>query len=155
MVPPIRTWPTFPTVLSWKKVGGFDFEIERAVKFLLSTSGKHWEKQEKSIFSHDPCLIGWPWVENTHSWVEPTSLALLALKICGYAGHPRVVEAVRMILDRQLPEGGWNYGNTGVFGKTLRPEPESTGLALTALAGLVKPSDVDLSIKYLNQQVSG
>ena len=43
-----------------------------------------------------------------------------------------------MMLDRQLPHGGWNYGNTYVFGRELRPMPESTGAALTGLAGQVE-----------------
>ena len=119
---------------------------------MLSTSGKHWNKDETSVVAHDTSLIGWPWVENTHSWIEPTSMALLALKACGHSTHNRVNQAVNMILDRQLPTGGWNYGNTGVFGKTLRPEPESTGLAMTAIAGLVELSDVALSIAYLKKQ---
>ena len=145
-------WPTFTAVLSWKKVGGFDHEIEKALEFILSTSGKHWSKGETSVVAHDPSIIGWPWVENTHSWIEPTSMALLALKACGYSAHNRVDEAVQMILDRQMPAGGWNYGNTIVFGKTLRPEPESTGLALTAIAGLVELPTVALSIAYLKNQ---
>jgi len=145
-------WPTFPAIFSWRKVGGFDHEIEKAIKFVLSTSGKHWKKNKTSVVGHDPSLIGWPWIENTHSWIEPTSMALLALKACGQSTHNRVNQAVNMILDRQLPTGGWNYGNTGVFGKTLRPEPESTGLALTAIAGYVELSEVVLSITYLKNQ---
>jgi hypothetical protein len=145
-------WPTSTVALCLKKCGGFESEITKAIQFILSHSGEHWDKKEDGIFEHDTSLRGWPWVGMTHSWIEPTSMALLALRACGYTDHSRVKEAVRMIMDRQLPEGGWNYGNTGVFGKTLRPIPESTGHALTAIAGLVKKSDVALSINYLKEE---
>ena len=65
-------------------------------------------------------------------------MGILALKAVGFAGHDRVKEAVRMILNRQLPSGGWNYGNTTVFKRELLPMPEHTGQALCALSGFVQ-----------------
>jgi len=147
-------WPTFLSILAWKKIPGFENELNLAVKFLLKTTGKHMPKQIDSPFAHDTSIKGWPWIENTHSWIEPTSLAVLALRACGYSDHERVQEAVRMILDRQLPSGGWNYGNTRVFGKHLMPIPECTGHALCALAGNTEPDVVRSSINYLNREVS-
>ena len=58
-----------------------------------------------------------------------------------------------MMLNRQLPRGGWNYGNTLVFGKELHPMPESTGAALTGLAGLVDRDAVMPSLAYLQHEV--
>jgi hypothetical protein len=40
-----------------------------------------------------------------------------------------------LLLDRQLPGGGCNYGNTFVLGQKLRPHVQPTGVALAALAG--------------------
>lgn len=54
-----------------------------------------------------------------------------------------------MLLDRQLPHGGWNAGNTVIFGRELHPNPEGTGAALTGLAGIVSPERVVRSIDYL------
>jgi hypothetical protein len=65
-----------------------------------------------------------------------------------------VAEAVRLLMDRQLPEGGWNYGNTTVFSARLRPLPESTGLALAALAGSVLKPEVAASVAYLKSESS-
>ena len=31
------------------------------------------------VLGHDTTLVGWPWVDGTHSWLEPTVLAVLAL----------------------------------------------------------------------------
>jgi hypothetical protein len=151
---PASYWPTALAVLAWKKVAGFERQVELALKFLLDATGSHWPRQKDARIAHDTSLKGWPWIENTHSWIEPTSLAVLALKACGYAQHERVSEAVRMILDRQLPSGGWNYGNTFVFGKELPPILECTGHALCALAGFAEPRDVALSIDYLKHEAA-
>jgi hypothetical protein len=149
---PESYWPTSLALLAWKKVPGFEGEAELAARFLLTTTGKHWLKQKDAVFDHDTSIKGWPWVENTHSWIEPTSLTVLALKAYGYGKHERVLEAIRMIFDRQLPSGGWNYGNTIVFGKELPPIPECTGHALCALAGNTEPDVIKLSIDYLNRE---
>jgi hypothetical protein len=47
--------------------------------------------------------------------------------------HARTREGLRLIADRSIASGGWNYGNNTVYGKTLRPQPAATGMALTAL----------------------
>ncbi|MCH9035418.1 MAG: hypothetical protein IID42_13100, partial [Planctomycetes bacterium] len=47
-------------------------------------------------------------------------------------------------------DGGWNYGNTRVLGKTLRPFPLTTGIVLTALAGQRRETRIDASIRYLS-----
>src|SRR5262249_10379671 len=91
--------------------------------------------ENRGVIGHDTSLIGWPWVEGTHSWLEPTALAILALAGEGLGDHPRVRDGVRLILDRAIPSGGWNYGNKAVFGRMLRPQPGPTGMALLALAG--------------------
>ena len=72
----------------------------------------------------------------------------------GRGGHSRELlgrlgEAARLLLDRQLPGGGWNYGNTRVFGRVLQPVPESAGHALAALAGRVADGAVAPSLGYL------
>src|SRR5262249_9989037 len=109
----------------------------RAATWLLAEKGQPIPSEaasEGSIVGHDPSLIGWPWIDGTHSWMEPTALAILALGREGLAAHARVAEGVRLLYDRALPHGGWNYGNRSVFGRELRPQPGPTGLALLALA---------------------
>lgn len=147
-------WPTPLAVLAWKSVGGFENEIKRAAGFLLKTPGFHFPKEKNSPYGHDTAIRGWSWIEKTHSWIEPTSMAILALKAAGKDGHGRVWEAVRMILDRKLPAGGWNYGNTTVFNRELSPTPEHTGQALCALSGFVQRSEIAKSIDYLVKEIS-
>jgi hypothetical protein len=78
-------------------------------------------------------LVGWPWVAHTFGWVEPTAWALLALDLAGKSDHPRAVEGRRLLEDRCLPEGGWNYGNKVVFKNTLMAFWDTTALATLAL----------------------
>jgi len=78
---------------------------------------------------------------------------MVALKATGHSRHDRVSEAVRMLLDRQLLHGAWNHGNSFVFGRELRPTPDSTGAALAALAHMVDRHHVARAIDYLQGEV--
>ncbi len=106
------------------------------------------------IIGHDTTLAGWPWVAGTHSWLEPTVLAVIGLDREGLRSHPRVAEGYRLIEDRAIKGGGWNYGNKSAFGHPLRPQPGPTGMALVALARLdsgPRPVTVREAIAYLGE----
>jgi hypothetical protein len=151
---PESYWPTPLAILAWHGSEKHAEQWSRAIHFLLRTSGKHWVKKDNSPLAHDTSIQGWSWTQDTHSWVEPTSLAILALRISGLGDHVRVHEGVRLLMDRQLPAGGWNYGNTLVYGMELYPQPDCTGLALSALVDCVPRSEVGKSLKYLTSQVA-
>jgi hypothetical protein len=164
---PSPAWPTPLAVLSWM-AGNTDCgysktelpwrlpwsrNLRAAVQWLLKNQG---EKVPSRGEGHDTELFGWPWVLGTHSWVEPTALAVLALKAAGYGSHPRTREAVRLLIDRLLPDGGCNYGNTVVLGQQLVPHVQPTGLALMALAGERDDSGrIGRSMRYLRRTVRG
>jgi len=150
---PDSYWPTALAVLAWQNSSRSQAAQGRAIRFLLETTGVHRPRRSDEMAGHDTLLKGWPWIGGTHSWIEPTALGVIALKATGHSQHDRVQEAVRMILDRQLPHGGWNYGNTLVFGRELHPMPESTGAALTGLAGVVGQEKVAGSISYLQGEI--
>lgn len=151
---PDAYWPTPLCILAWNQDPDFQAAREKACQFLLSTTGSHFAKESDSPLGHDPALKGWPWIDHTHSWVMPTSLSVLALKAAAYGRHDRVREAQHLLLDRQLSSGGWNYGNTTVFGQTLHPTPESTGVALSALAGSPIRPEVASSLTYLRTRLA-
>lgn len=146
-------WPTPLSILSWHRHPEFNRCLSRAVSFLLKTSGTHFRRDPDSPGGHDTSIRGWGWTEGTHSWVEPTSLSMIALRLAGYGDHNRVSEGARLLLDRQLSKGGWNYGNTSVFGTELASMPESTGLALSALSGLTDRQQVSHSIDLLKESI--
>lgn len=150
---PASYWPTPLAVLAWQDSPASQVAQSRAVRFLLDTSGIHFPRKPDAPWAHNTILKGWPWINDTHSWVEPTATCVIALRATGHGQHDRVHEAIRMILDRQLPHGGWNYGNTLMFGKELHPMPESTGAALTGLAGMVDQNTVSRSLDYLQGEI--
>jgi len=146
-------WPTPLAAMAWHKSPEFTHSESRAASFLLKMTGNHFKRTAASPAGHDTAIKGWPWTEDTHSWVEPTSLAMIALRVTGCGGDKRIAEGVRLLLDRQLSRGGWNYGNTTVFGTELAALPESTGLALAALPGLADKRDVSRSIARLKDTI--
>lgn len=153
---PRPRWPTGWAVLAWRagpasaEDARWTAAAQKAVAWILSLRGLTLPRSPSC--QHDTTLTGWPWVESTHSWVEPTAIGLMALKKSGKADHARSREAVELLLDRMLPSGGWNYGNTIMLGSTLRPQVQPTGLAMAALGGEPSAADhVQRSIDYLDR----
>lgn len=146
---PDSYWPTALAILAWQNSSDSRFAQSLAVRFLLESTGTHFVRHSGDPWAHDTNLRGWPWIKGTHSWTEPTALCLMALRMAGHGEHERVKEAIRMMLDRQLPHGGWNYGNTLIFGRELHPMPESTGAALAGLAGVSSQEHVARSLEFL------
>ncbi len=160
-------WPTGLAVMAWRyaqTVGAqsanyFDLAIDRAVRAILSWSGEALEPNE--FVAHDCTLVGWSWIDNTHSWVEPTAIQTLALKSLASQNRERYAtsaarqtEAARLLWDRQLPHGGWNYGNTFVLKQELRPHLLPTSLALLALAGEPEAAaKAEISLQYLAREL--
>lgn len=150
-------WPTSLSVLAWTAIHQFDRTepykqaIERAIQWITSHQGVALPRNEQG---HNGMLAAWPWVNDTHTWVEPTAFHVLALKAVGQGGHSRTRDAIAMLLNRQLPQGGMNYGNTVVLGQTLRPHVQPTALALLALAGDTKNHKaLSPSLNYLSEQL--
>ncbi|HEX2695048.1 MAG TPA: prenyltransferase/squalene oxidase repeat-containing protein [Acidobacteriota bacterium] len=117
---------------------GLKENLKRAQDFLLTLRSVTVANDPR--FKQDNTLAGWPWVPGTFGWVEPTAWSLIALHLSGQAGHPRAVEGRKLLLDRRIPSGGWNYGNPNLDDKELLPFWDTTGLALTALCG---QADID------------
>ncbi|MEZ5399223.1 MAG: hypothetical protein R2729_06100 [Bryobacteraceae bacterium] len=130
---------------------------DRAFEFLSELRGResHWLWQWKfRLFDRqvrfDPAKSGWPWVPGTVSWVAPTALAILAFRLWRRQS-PRIAAGADMLLDRACPRGGWNAGNSVVFGVELDPHPDFTAMAALALlnSGHGKEAVVRSSLDYL------
>ena len=153
-------WPTGWAIVAWQLAANtisprsrYAAPLERAAGWLLSVEGSSIEYLDKT--GHDTTIIGWPWVQGTHSWIEPTAISVLALKHAGLVDHPRTREGVRLLVDRLLRSGGCNYGNTIIFGQQLRPHLQPTGLTLLALAGDRAASPrIARAIDYLRGELS-
>ena len=155
---PTPGWMTPYAILTWHALHTQAERSLRASLWLLSQAGRTLPKSDdpEHVVGHDTTIVGWPWVADTHSWLEPTALAVLAAGREGLGSHPRVREGLRLVRDRAVVTGGWNYGNKAVFGRPLRPQPAPTGLALLTLAGR-SPRDavIDRGIAYLHESLPG
>ena len=82
-------WPTAHGVLLWSMLDGYQAEASRARDWLLARKGNavSAEQYATRVLGHDPRLVGWPWVESTHSWLEPTALTIVALCRLGLVGN--------------------------------------------------------------------
>jgi hypothetical protein len=149
--------PGWPTSLAVSALCAIDrvayrAQIQSAVNWLLTNRGHGIEQSDN--FAHNTQLIGWAYAEQTHSWVEPTSFAVLALKAAGKGDDPATREGVAVLIDRQLPGGGLNYGNTFVLGQLIRSHVAPTGIALIALAGENDPSGrIAKSVAWLQRNL--
>jgi hypothetical protein len=154
---PNPRWPTALAILAWSAwqqataSRAYAARVERGVAWALQAHGA--TAPRRAIIGHDPTLVGWPWVLGTHSWLEPTAMFVLALRATQHAEHPRTRQAVRLLVDRLLPQGGCNYGNTVVLGQTLLAHVQPTGLVMLALAGEpTKDPRIERSLLFLEEK---
>ena len=107
------------------------------VSNLVSSKSEGYPDNE--YLTQDSSIRAWSWVDGTASWVEPTAWSLLLLKkvrsngSLPSPGHVRIDTGEHLLFDRVCSGGGWNYGNTRVFGHDLWPYVPTTALALLAL----------------------
>lgn len=147
-----ESWATSLVILLKCLRGEFDSKWKRAVDWLVSAEarripGPSWLErllQGEDAVVQDRSLRGWPWTPGAAGWIEPTVHAVRALEFSrarypGGALQERIETGVRMILDRQCKDGGWNYGNKRVLGQDLDSYPECTALALIGLCGRTGP----------------
>lgn len=119
---------------------------DRAVDWAVTDKGREGNWFWRYKFKVDravrlrPELYGWPWIEGACSWVIPTGLMMVALKQFVYCKpRPEVTARIRlgaqMLLDRCCLGGGWNAGNSVIYGVPLPAHVEPTAIALLGLQG--------------------
>jgi hypothetical protein len=141
-------WLTSPAALVFERYG-LRGARDGALNFI--TALKSYTVPNDPNIRQDNTLVGWPWVPGTFGWVEPTAWAVIALNVSGRSGHPRAVEGRKFLLDRQIPSGGWNYGNPGLNDRELLPFWDTTGLALLALCGQTETGRLRPSLDLLEE----
>lgn len=163
---PAPSWATSLATLALGRAGE-DEAARRGLRWLLRQEGREFPLlmrlryrffPEEQAVELDPSLRGWPWVPDTFGWVEPTSYALLALKIlrplAGRGAEGRIRDGERMILDRVCAGGGWNYGNSRVLDEELEAFPDTTALALLALQDRPRDERITRSLDALHEMLT-
>lgn len=129
-----------PEIADGMKIGRV---IERALDYLFEQRFDLYKPFARFIllFIQGPKALrygrGWPWSPGCYHWVEPTSYALLALKLHGIPDR-EVFSTVcqhanQFLTDHACKEGGWNHGNHLSLGSYLPPYVVTTAEALLAL----------------------
>jgi uncharacterized protein (DUF362 family) len=145
---PQAVWPTALVLFTRGTLEHPATELLAIATKLLSIESKVVRSDTSDAGDIDAGLLGWPWAEDTFSWVEPTAWACLALRAVGQGGHPRVQEGLRLLLDRAFDHGGANYGSRVILGKHTEPIPGPTCVLLLALQGVDHPR-IDAAKGYL------
>jgi len=107
----------------------------------------------------DPDRYGWPWLSGSASWVIPTAFSVIAIKQFTACSRSEISErrirlGADMLLDRVCLGGGWNSGNSVVYGVPLPAHVESTAIALLALQDEEPTSVIRASLGWLKQRSS-
>ncbi|MCX6032323.1 MAG: hypothetical protein NT169_23890 [Chloroflexi bacterium] len=150
---PQSGWPTAWGVLALAQDEAAADAVHRGAAWLLAVKtlrleGDGLQREVREKFAIDPNLRGWPWLPGEASWVEPTSLAMLALTASSAtaAAQERLAEGARYLVDRRCHGGGWNFGNPVMLGGQLPPRAHPTAWALLALARVardaIQPEDL-------------
>ena len=141
------SWTTALAIIALSAFPEHQKRVLNAARWLLVQEGSKpgilanlilWVTGKTNINQLNNNLVGWSWVPNSFSWVEPTSYALTALKkvrasLTENNVNERIQEGEAMIYDRMCTGGGWNYGNSKVLDYALWPYPDITAVALIAL----------------------
>jgi hypothetical protein len=175
---PDGSWPAFPgedregcwttalALIALRTLNADASSTARAVNWLTEFKGRegHWLWRWKFRFfdtkvRFDPGKFGWPWIADTVSWVIPTAFALIALKKAHPSSIPgpvsmRIERSIEMLRDRMCPGGGWNAGNSEVFGVPLDPYIDATAIALLALRATEGTREVAMSLEWLSAAAS-
>jgi squalene cyclase len=155
------SWTTALVLCALNATGEFASAREKAFHWLLSERGREghwfWRWKFKTVDRNvrfDPEKYGWPWASGSASWVIPTAFSVIALKqytVCNRleASEKRIQLGVEMLRDRACVGGGWNSGNSIVYGVPLRPHVEATAIALLALQDERRSPMIEKSLEWL------
>jgi len=143
-------WGTTHLVIALSRLNQFPEIKQASVDWLLTWKSRYVDTSY--ITGLNGNLIGWSWISDTFSWVEPTSYAVFALKLVGQGKHARVKEAETLLFDRMCQPGGWNFGNPVVLGRQIEPSLPETAIALFALQDLPEAAEaIEKGLSVLEQ----
>ena len=172
---PDRSWPAFPELLQgcWltslsclalNQYGESADAVAGGAQWLCNEwpgDSKLWRRVVQQLFAkrnlvrQNQALRGWSWTPGTSSWVEPTAFALILLhQLFASKTFPPDAEKRRklaeaMLYDRMCPGGGWNSGNSAVYGVAGEPLVGPTVWALIALQKYRERAENQASLEWL------
>jgi squalene cyclase len=160
------SWTTALALCALNQMTDFASAREKGFHWLIAERGReaHWfwrwkfKTADRNV-RFDPDKYGWPWISGSASWVIPTAFSVIAIKqftVCNRsdASEKRIRLGVEMLLDRACVDGGWNSGNSVVYGVPLRPHVDATAVALLALQDEQRTEVIQKSLSWLRQNAA-
>jgi hypothetical protein len=159
-------WTTALALCALNATGDFELARKKALHWLDAERGREahwlWRWKFKTVDRNvhfDPDKYGWPWGPGAASWVMPTALSIIAIKqytVCNRddVSDQRIRVGIQMLLDRGCVGGGWNSGNSVVYGVPLLPHVETTAIALLALQEEEGPPVVRAGLAWLRNRAA-
>lgn len=145
-------WGTSHLIITLSRLNLLPDVLQVSIDWLLEWKSQYIETTE--VITLDVTLIGWPWISDTFSWVQPTSYAIFALKLVGLKKHDRVKEAEALLFDRMCQGGGWNFGNPIILNRSIDPSLSETAIALFALQDVSDAADeIDKGLTLLEEEL--
>lgn len=153
------SWVTAAAALLPEEAIGAD-RMKRALGWLEDQTGRDSSWSYKFMVwrsgDNSPHPDGWPWFPGASAWVTPTSMGILAFERALRRGDNRGlrkrVESGRAFLFQHVcADGGWNHGSNNALGRDGDSYPETTGVALTALAGVAGSAQAESVARGYNQ----
>jgi hypothetical protein len=160
------SWTTALVICALNSANDLSGARKRGLSWLLKTNGREanwfwrWKfKLADRAVRFDPDRYGWPWLPGSASWVIPTAFSIIAIKqftACNRLdiSERRIRLGVDMLLDRVCVGGGWNSGNTVVYGVPLQAHAEATAIALLALQDEGRTPAIRDSLGWLKRRSS-
>jgi hypothetical protein len=161
------SWTTALAICTLTALNDVSDARDKALRWLLKKRGNEafwfwrWKFQiaDRAV-RFDPGKYGWPWVLGSSSWVIPTAFSVVAIKqftVCNRVdlAERRIRLGVEMLLDRACIGGGWNCGNSLVYGVPLKAHIEATAIALLALQDEPRGKIIQESLIWLMTQTKG
>jgi hypothetical protein len=160
------SWVTSLALTVLNTLGDGSSASDRALRWMLEARGREaywpWRWKFKRVDRNagfDLDKFGWPWMPGTNSWVIQTAFSLVAIKqftACRRSelSERRIRTGVEMLFDRACIGGGWNAGNSVVYGVPLEPLVEPTAIALLALQDEPRSAVVQQSLYWLRRRAA-
>lgn len=161
------SWTTALAICALNSANDLSGARERGQSWLLKREGREgnwfwrWKfKLADRAVRFDPDCYGWPWLPGSASWVIPTAFSIIAIKqftACNRtdATERRIHLGADMLLNRVCVGGGWNSGNSIVYGVPLPAHAEATAIALLALQDEERTPVISASLAWLKQKSAG
>jgi hypothetical protein len=161
------SWTTALALCALNRMTDFASAREKGFHWLIAERGReaHWfwrwkfKTADRNV-RFDPDKYGWPWISGSASWVIPTAFSVIAIKqftVCNRfaESEKRIHLGVEMLLDRACVDGGWNSGNSMVYGVPLRAHVDATAIALLALQDEQRSELIQKGLTWLKKESAG